>query len=150
VKYLLDVNALIALALSHHQHHQRIHEWLTKNQSDGWATCAFTQAAFVRIASQNHTTLGGVARSTLTPQLAADLLAHNLANRHHQFASLDFGYDRVLSICTGGVVGHRQVTDAWLVALAAHKHMKLVTFDSGINALLATTAERQAHLLILS
>ncbi len=150
MKYLLDVNALLALAMTQHQHHPRILHWMTEHQSEGWATCAFTQAALVRIASQNHTPSGAPTRITFTPRLAADVLAQNIANRHHRFVQLDFGYDQVLATCTGGIVGHRQITDAWLVSLAAHKGMKLVTFDSGIGALLATPAERHAHLLILS
>lgn len=147
MKYLLDVNTLLALALVQHQHHTVIYQWMTQHQSEGWATCAFTQAAFVRIASQSHPP---AARAVLTPRLAADVLAHNTANKHHRFLSLDFGQTQVLATCTGGIVGHRQVTDAWLVTLAAHKQIKLVTFDSGIGALLATPAERQAYLLTLS
>ena len=51
--------------------------------------------------------------------------------------------------CTGGLLGHRQVTDAWLLALAIRHKVKLLTFDSGIRQLLATPQERQQHLSIL-
>ena len=47
---------------------------------------------------------------------------------------------------TGGVVGHRQVTDAWLLTIAVQHKMKLLTFDQGLSMLLATDAERQRHL----
>lgn len=150
MRYLLDVNALLALVMTSHQHHPRTLQWMTQHQSEGWATCAFTQAALVRIASQNHPSGGGPVRTVFTPRLAAEVLRQNIANKHHRFVSLDFGYDQVLATCTGGIVGHRQVTDAWLVTLAARKGIKLVTFDSGIDALLATPAERQTHLLTLS
>jgi uncharacterized protein len=33
------------------------------------------------------------------------------------------------------VLGHRQVTDAYLAALARHHHGKLATFDKGLAAL---------------
>jgi uncharacterized protein len=35
----------------------------------------------------------------------------------------------------GGVIGHRQVTDAYLVALAAHHGSMVVSFDRGLAAL---------------
>ena len=35
----------------------------------------------------------------------------------------------------GGVLGHRQVTDAYLVALAAEHAERLATFDRGLSAL---------------
>ena len=62
---------------------------------------------------------------------------------------LDFNFDVALRVCSGGVVGHRQVTDAWLLAAAVRAGMKLVTFDGGVAALLNTDAERNAHLVVL-
>jgi predicted nucleic acid-binding protein len=35
----------------------------------------------------------------------------------------------------GGVIGHRQVTDAYLVALARHHGGRLATLDRGLAAL---------------
>ena len=34
-----------------------------------------------------------------------------------------------------GVIGHRQVTDAYLVALARHHHGRLATLDKGLATL---------------
>jgi uncharacterized protein len=56
----------------------------------------------------------------------------------------------VLSVCTGGLVGHRQVTDAYLLALAIKNKHKLVTFDSGIKQLLATDKERVSAIVQLT
>ena len=52
----------------------------------------------------------------------------------------------MLGSCTGGLRGHRQITDAWLLTLAMRNQVKLVTFDGGIAQLLATTEERAQHL----
>ena len=55
----------------------------------------------------------------------------------------------VAGLCTGGLVGHRQVTDAYLLALAIKRKCKLVTFDSGLRQLLATEHERALHVELL-
>jgi predicted nucleic acid-binding protein len=53
VIYLLDVNALLALAHTGHTHHERTEAWVqTLRRSDRIATCAVTELGFVRIASQ--------------------------------------------------------------------------------------------------
>jgi predicted nucleic acid-binding protein len=57
--------------------------------------------------------------------------------------------EEVAGTCTGGLLGHRQVTDAWLLTTAVRHRARLVTFDAGIGALLATDAERQRALTIL-
>ncbi len=55
----------------------------------------------------------------------------------------------MLGCCTGGVVGHRQVTDAYLLTAAVRNGMKLLTFDSGLGTLMASSAERSAHIEVL-
>ena len=50
--HLLDANALIALCWPTHEHHLRMLAWFRQHASKGWATTALTQAAFVRIISQ--------------------------------------------------------------------------------------------------
>src|SRR5438093_11902322 len=47
--YLLDTNVLIALAWPGHAFHERVQRWFGRNSAAGWATCPFTQAAFVQI-----------------------------------------------------------------------------------------------------
>jgi len=48
---LLDVNVLIALLWPPHEAHARTQRWFATNADQGWATCAMTQAGFVRIVS---------------------------------------------------------------------------------------------------
>ncbi len=76
----------------------------------------------------------------------AELLLHNMAHLQHRFLPMDFGMEQVLGCCSGGLRGHRQITDAWLVTLAMRHNVKLVTFDGGIGQLFATEAERERHL----
>jgi len=143
-QHLLDVNALIALGWNAHVHHNTMVAWFNLHAKDGWATCAFTQAGFVRVLSQPA--VGGAA-STVTELTQA--LVQNLTHPAHRLLALNFGFAEVLLRCSGGVVGHRQVTDAYLLTAAMRGGMKLLTFDRGVGTLLASDAERAAHIEVL-
>ena len=140
-RYLLDANALIALGWSAHEHHPRMLAWFKDHARHGWATTPFTQAAFVRIISQP-----AFSNSAIGPREAAELLSRNLAHRQHTFFPLDMDIASVVGSCSGGLMGHRQVADAYLLALAIKRKSKLATFDSGLAQLLATSRERVAHI----
>lgn len=71
----------------------------------------------------------------------------NLAHPHHRLLALDFGFDALLAACTGGLLGHRQVTVAWLLTAGIRHGARLLTFDGGVSQLLATPAERAKYLL---
>ena len=142
--HLLDANALIALCWPTHEHHLRMLAWFRQHATQGWATTALTQAAFVRIISQQV-----FAGRSVSIGEVAELLLRNTAHAAHRFLALDFAFDQVLVACTGGVLGHRQVTDAWLLTAAMRNEMKLLTFDTGISQLLATVGERDKHLAVL-
>ena len=144
MKALLDTNVLIALVWPNHEHHAPASRWFTAHAKAGWATCGLTQTAFVRLCLQP-----AVTGSTATVHEIRALLAELTGHRHHAIAPIDFGFDEVLGTCTGGLWGHRQVTDAWLLCAAVRQSMKLVTFDRGVAGLLATPEERVAHLLVL-
>lgn len=141
---LLDANALIALGWPTHEHHPRMLGWFRQHAKAGWASTAFTQSAFVRIISQPAFSGRAIAISE-----AAEVLLRNTAHPKHQLVALDFGFDDVLAACTGGILGHRQITDAWLLTAAIRNGMKLITFDSGIAQLLANTQERARHVMVL-
>jgi toxin-antitoxin system PIN domain toxin len=129
--YLLDVNLLVALSWPQHPFHETAQEWFSRASRHGWATCPFTQAGFVRIISNPALTAGAV-----TPEQAAQTLADNLGHRYHRFWPADIGYAQALEILGVPLVGHRQVTDAYLLALAIHYQGKLVTLDRALLSLL--------------
>ena len=144
MRYLLDANALIALCWSSHQHHESAIRWFSAHNTQGWSTCAFTQAAFVRVSLQPVFSGQAVSSSDIV-----EVLRLNTSQAQHSYLPIDFDMCQVYSACTGGIAGHRQVTDAWLLTAAIKHHAKLVSFDSGIASLLATTSERAAHLHLL-
>jgi uncharacterized protein len=142
--HLLDVNALIALIWEDHQFHDTMAAWFGRHAKRGWATCAITQSGFIRVMNQP-----ALAKPGRTVAELAEVLKQNLAHPAHRLLPLDFDFADVLACCRGGVVGHRQVTDAYLLTAAIRAGMKLLTFDSGVGTLLAGDAERRAHIEIL-
>jgi toxin-antitoxin system PIN domain toxin len=140
---LLDVNVLIALGWEGHERHDDMVSWFRRHSRAGWATCAQTQAGFVRVLSQPALATGATVADL------ADALERNLAHPGHRFVSLDFDFSAVLACCTGGVLGHRQVTDAYLLTAALRNGMRLLTLDRGLVSLLATDSERGAHIEVL-
>lgn len=119
--YLLDSNALIALTTADHVHHDAAWRWFELTAPDV-ATCPITEGALVR-----HQVRNGVPASQAIVHL--DMLRRN---HWHHFWADDIGFDA--STLTG-VIGHRQVTDAYLTALAAKHAGQLATLDRGLATL---------------
>lgn len=141
MSFLLDANALIALGWPPHEHHERMLKWFKSHAKAGWATTAFTQAAFMRVLLQPS-----FSPQPLAVGDVASLLLRNTAHPGHRLLAMNFDFQEVIRCCTGGLVGHRQITDAYLLTTAVTHAVKLVTFDSGITQLLASAPERERHL----
>jgi hypothetical protein len=130
-QHLLDVNVLVALLWPPHSAHSTAQNWFGKNAHHGWATCALTEAAFVRILSNPAFTPDAVA-----PPEAIRVLETNSQHRFHHFWADDIGFAEAVRPFRQRLMGHRQVSDAYLLGLAIHKRGKLATLDRGILSLL--------------
>lgn len=119
--YLADGNVLIALAVPDHVHHGVAGAWF-EGEVPTLATSPITQGTLLRFLLRE-----GVA----TPDAAA-VLADIRSQPWHEFWPDQIPYDPA---ALRGVIGHRQVTDAYLVALAAHMGGRVVTLDRGLAAL---------------
>jgi uncharacterized protein len=84
--------------------------WFRRHARQGWATTAFTRAAFVRVVSQQVFAGRAIAIGEV-----AELLWCNTGHPKHRLVPLDFGFAEVMAVCTGGMRGDRQITDAWLL-----------------------------------
>lgn len=51
MRFLLDVNLLVALAFPAHVSHEAAHSWFHQEPDRLWATCHLTQAGFLRNSS---------------------------------------------------------------------------------------------------
>lgn len=128
---LLDVNVLIALMWPAHEGHQRAQNWFGQNAGEGWATCPFTQAGFVRIVSNP-----AFSRDAVTPKEAMSILAATMRHKAHQFWADEIDVISAAWPYAEQLSGHQQVTDAYLLGLARHKKGKLGTMDRAVLELL--------------
>lgn len=141
---LLDVNLLISLMWPAHEDHNRAQQWFKDNAHHGWATCPFTQAAFVRIASNP-----AFSTDAVPPTEAAALLASNLKHPHHQFWPDEITFAQAIELFSDRLAGHQQVTDAYLLGLAMHQKAKLATMDQAVAALLASQSQKDNFLSLI-
>lgn len=119
--YLLDANVLIALATPDHVLNPRAAAWFRKGPR--FATCPITQGALVRF----HLRAGVDA----TAKSAKHLLESISSLPRHEFWPDDISY---LDMPSKGIIGHRQVTGAYLAALAQKHAGLLVTMDQALAA----------------
>ena len=128
MRSLLDANVLIALVDPDHAFYTRAHSWMAARMGDGWASCPLTQNALIRIVSS----LGySMARRFSVGELTT-LMTEMIGKTDHEFwpdhiSLLDsslFAHERIL--------GPRQITDIYLLALATKNGGRLVTFDERI------------------
>jgi uncharacterized protein len=129
--FLLDVNVLIALMWPAHEHHTQAQDWFSRNSRQGWATCPLTEAAFVRIIANP-----AFSRDAVTPPEAVKLLAANLNHPSHHFWPDEISFVAAIQPLARRLVGHQQVTDAYLLGLAMYKQGKLAPMDRAVLALL--------------
>ena len=141
---LLDVNVLIALLWPAHEGHHRAQSWFGQNAAAGWATCPFTQAAFVRIVSNP-----AFSRDAVAPKEAVNLLAANVRHKSHQFWADEIDFVTAVWPFVGRLRGHQQVTDAYLLGLAMHKQGKFVTMDRAVRTLLPDKGAEDDFLILI-
>lgn len=127
---LLDLNILTALLWPAHEHYEIAHRWVEARGKGRWATCAITELGLIRLVSNPS-----FSRDALSPADAVLLLSSNLAHANHEFWVEDLSVADALKAVPRTLQGHKQVTDAYLLALAIHHHGVLTTFDRGIEAL---------------
>jgi toxin-antitoxin system PIN domain toxin len=118
VTVLLDANVLIALLVSDHVHHASAETWFL-GITDGFATCPITQGGLIRL----------LVREGQTAEAARSLLRGLAADERHEFWPDDVTY---ADVPTAGIIGHRQVTDAYLAQLARSRASRLATFDQAL------------------
>lgn len=137
--FLLDVNVLITLMWPAHEGHTDVQSWFRRRAEEGWATCPFTQAGFVRIMSNP-----AFSRDAVSAQEAVRVLEANVQHPSHQFWADEISFTQAVMRFGKRLEGHRQVTDAYLLGLAMHKKGRLVTLDRGVLTLLpAKSSERE-------
>jgi len=124
MRYLLDVNALVALGLKNHEFHDRVARWLRAEKFPPVATCSITELGFVRV----------LAQASAYGLSVAD--ARTVLLRLKKSRVLEFGFiadDQDVSYLPAWVTTAKQTTDGHLVQLARRNDVVLATLDGGIR-----------------
>ena len=144
--FLLDVNALVALSWSHHEHHVAARRWFDGlGADDRWTTCPITECGFVRVSS-----IPRFAPQSITPAQAFAAIAQLTTHRAHVFWPDDLPFVLQRHVRPEHLQGHRMITDAYLVALCMHRGGILATFDAGAATIARTAGRPDAAVLIPS
>jgi toxin-antitoxin system PIN domain toxin len=142
VRFLLDVNVLVALAFPHHSSHKRAHSWFQQEADRQWASCALTQAGFLRVASR---VLGG-SRDDIRKALAG--LERDSQSPSHEYWPVDVDLRDLSDSHRSRLIGPNQIADMQLLLLAHRHRGQLATFDAGIREL-ASGTRYASSLLVL-
>lgn len=143
--YLLDVNVLVALTWPNHVHHLAARSWFDREGSTSWATCPITELGFVRVSANPR-----AIRDAVSPPEAVAVLKQLTDLSGHHFWPDELPVRATGPFAALSLVGHRQVTDAYLVALAEHNGGKLATLDRGIPDLVSDPAERSRRVEVIA
>ena len=117
MKYLLDVNALIAAIWSDHVNHHVADSWI---RGKALVTCPISELGFLRI-STHPKALAATMRD------ARKLLEDFLAKHAVEFVPAD------LPALDSKATRNEDVTDLYLAELAAKKRLKLATLDTNMS-----------------
>jgi hypothetical protein len=123
MKYLLDVNALIAYGFRRHDFHDKVGLWIRANRQSTFLTCSITELGFVRI-------LGNVRAYGMDVSDAKTLLLDLKSRAIMPLAFISDEND--LRSLPPWVNSPLQVTDGHLLQLASTHGAILATFDKGI------------------
>ncbi|HET9875542.1 MAG TPA: TA system VapC family ribonuclease toxin [Mycobacterium sp.] len=117
--FLADANVLIALVVRDHVHHGAAMRWFRREKPTLYL-CPFVEGALLRmLIQQGHRGTDGAA-----------LLARLYRDGRHSFVADSMSYSETN---LSSIVGHRQVTDTYLAALARSLGIQLATFDAGLR-----------------
>jgi len=123
MRYLLDVNALVALGIFHHRFHDRVNAWINSQARAHWLTCSITELGFARVIAQTPD-------YGFTVQQARTLLLGLKGDGKLQLTFLQDGND--ISSLPSWVKFPKQTTDGHLLQLAIANGAVLATLDEGI------------------
>ena len=128
MRSLLDVNVLVSLFDERHVHNKIAHDWLSKNLKRGWASCPITENGLLRILSNpnysrfNRYSVEDI--SSLLGGLSTGYKPYVLDGGISILEEAHFDCENVLEA--------KQLTDVYLLSLAAELKGRFVTFDSTI------------------
>ena len=142
-RVLLDVNVLIALLDDAHVFSRRANEWLDAAPRR-IATCPIVENGVIRIMSAPAYS----ATHRATPEQVAQGLKALAEGVDHVFWADEVSLLDEKVVYFSRLHGHRQVTDAYLLALAVRRDGAIASFDTALPVTAVRGASRK-HLLAI-
>ncbi|MFN0300236.1 MAG: TA system VapC family ribonuclease toxin [Burkholderiales bacterium] len=143
MRALLDVNVWIALLDHDHVFAVRCNKWIA-SERPAIATCPIIENGVIRIMSS----AGYSSRFKASAADVADLLGKACSNNDHAFWPDDLTLRNKRQFDVARLHGPRQITDAYLLALAVAKGGRFVTLDAAIPLSPVRGASKD-HLIVL-
>jgi toxin-antitoxin system PIN domain toxin len=142
MRWLLDINVLIALIDRQHQAHRRTAIWFDSYGLTGWISSPTTQNGTIRIMSN---AAYGAARKP--PSQVVNRLRNLMAISSHEFIADDETLLNGALIEVGQLRTGASITDAYLLALAVSHGCQLATLDGRLDP--SAVRDGAAHLLVI-
>jgi predicted nucleic acid-binding protein len=118
MKFLLDVNVLLAWAHPRSPHHARFHRWKKSVRSADLSTCAITELGFIRVSMQHF---------GFDLAMSAQTLAALKTSIGHFVGELP------APALAAWSTHPAQTTDAYLCQVASAHGLRLATFDTDVR-----------------
>jgi toxin-antitoxin system PIN domain toxin len=128
VTFLLDVNVVIALIDPTHISHDAAHEWFGTEGRHSWATCPIVENGAMRIvANPRYPNTPG------SPAVVASVLRDFTTQPGHLFWPDDISLLTAAHIDLNHLLGHGQITDSYLLALAVAHGGQFASLDHRLS-----------------
>jgi toxin-antitoxin system PIN domain toxin len=128
-RFLLDVNALLALLDPMHVHHHAAHAWYAGLVDPVIVTCGHVENGVLRVASQPK-----YPNSPGTTTRVREMLRNFIRSVSHEFCRRDASLLDDAVLIQSKQLSPNRVADLYLLAIAAADGAKLATFDHKIPA----------------
>jgi toxin-antitoxin system PIN domain toxin len=142
MRYLLDVNVLIALIDPVHIDHNTAHEWISLKGSKQWATCPITQNGVLRIVGNAR-----YPNSPGNPAAVFKSLKSLCELSDHIFWPDSVSLLDSKRVNADSLLSAKNLTDTYLLALAHSYGGQLATFDKRLVVDAVKGGKQAFHLI---
>jgi uncharacterized protein len=144
LRSLFDVNVVIALIDPQHSLHSPAHRFWKESRSKEWATCPLVENGVVRILTGSSYP----GASAYTIEDVFYLLRNLIATTDHEFWADNISLLDESRFDAKRILGPKQLTDIYLLGLAASNGGRLVTFDRRVTPAAITDATEKNLIVI--
>lgn len=142
IRYLLDINVLIALIDPAHVQHDSAHKWFAARGQKAWATCPLTENGVLRIVGHPR-----YPNSPGSPAAVVGLLAAFRGLPGHEFWPDAVSLLDREHVNAARLLDSAHVTDSYLLALARAHDGQLASFDQRLVTDAVIDGRQAFHLI---